>query len=127
MARLGRRPKVRVRSLTTLNSLHHHLQAPTIRTTLTATSPSGHKTRRCVKKLNFDTPPPVFSVKFPRGLVAISEEAEQVEEQVDKVEVERQGADGGEAARSYLVGGGHALYPLGIPGGKADENQHTDG
>ena len=40
MAHLGRRLRVRLRT-----------------TILTAPSPSGQKLRRCVKMLNFDTPP----------------------------------------------------------------------
>ncbi len=56
----------------------------------------------------------------------VAEEAEQVEEQVDKVKVERQCAYGGELACLRAVGeSGHLLYLLRIPCRKADENDNT--
>ena len=62
-----------------------------------------------------------------RGLVAVAEEAEEVDEEVDEVEVEGEGAPGGEGA----VGDAHihcchAFDLLGVPGGESDEEEHTD-
>ena len=49
MAHLGRRLKVRVRSLTKVNSRHPHLQAPTIWNHSDSTLAIRIETRRCVK------------------------------------------------------------------------------
>ena len=61
------------------------------------------------------------------SVAAAAEESEQVEEEVDKVEIERQGAYGGEAA----VGHGTRLCPflhfLCVIGCEADEYQHACG
>lgn len=55
-----------------------------------------------------------------------AEEAEEVDEEVDEVEVEREGAPGGQGAVGQAhVHGGHLLDFLGVPGGEADENQHA--
>lgn len=62
-----------------------------------------------------------------RWLVAVAaEDAEQEEEQVDEVEIERERAYGGELAHGSF-GGDHceALYLLGVPGGKSDEYEHA--
>lgn len=70
---------------------------------------------------------PVF-IFYICGLVAGgAEEAEEVDKEVDEVEVEGEGAPGGEGAVGEThVHGGHLLYFLGVPGGEADENQHSE-
>ena len=66
------------------------------------------------------------AVYYVRWLLAVAEEAEQVEEQVDEIEVERQRADGGELACLRAVGHGcHLLDFLCVPCGEADEYHHA--
>ena len=66
------------------------------------------------------------TVYYVRWLLAVAEEAEQVEEQVDEIEVERQRAYGGELAGLRAVGhGGHLLDFLRVPCGEADEYHHA--
>ena len=60
-------------------------------------------------------------------VAAGAEEAEEIDEEVDEVEVERKGADCCDFVDFFE--GGHFSYmldSLGVPGGDADENQHTD-
>ena len=58
--------------------------------------------------------------------VAVAEDAEQVDEKVDEVEVEVEGAEGGKAAVGHCrVGHRHALDGLGVPGGDTDEEHHA--
>ncbi len=60
------------------------------------------------------------------GLVSVAEDTQQVEEEVDEVEVEVEGADGGEAAdRVSGCSHGHCLNLLCVPGGEADEDEHA--
>lgn len=55
-----------------------------------------------------------------------AEEAEEVDEEVDEVEVEGEGAPGGEGAVGDAhVHGCHLLDFLGVPGGEADEDKHA--
>ncbi len=62
MAHLGRRLKVRVRSLTKVNSRHPHLQAPTIWNHSDSTLAIRIETGRCVKIRIFGTPPCFLSL-----------------------------------------------------------------
>src|SRR5258708_27930886 len=64
-------------------------------------------------------------------LVALTEQLEQQREQVDEVQVQRQGAGDRRAFRHDAALRGIAvdvvvLQPLGIPGGEAREYQHAD-
>ena len=70
---------------------------------------------------------PVF-IFYTRGLVAGgAEEAEEVDEEIDEVEVKGECTPGGEGAVGKThVHGGHLLYFLGVPGGETDENQHSE-
>ena len=59
--------------------------------------------------------------------VAVAEEAEEVDEEVDEIEVEGEGAEGGKASVGHTgIGLGHLTYLLGVPGGEADEEHYTD-
>lgn len=60
-------------------------------------------------------------------ITACAEEAEEIDEEVDKVEIERQGADSGDFIDffdwSILC---HTFDFLGVPCSDTDENQHAD-
>lgn len=58
--------------------------------------------------------------------VAAAKDAQQVQEQVDEVEIERQGTHRGDLAEHRGVGlGTHALDSLGIPCGKSHKDEYT--
>src|SRR5262245_62047082 len=61
-------------------------------------------------------------------LAAIAEEAQQEQEQVDEVEIERESAHHCLAAgdSAVIVHAVHFLDLLGVPGGQAREDQHAD-
>ena len=60
------------------------------------------------------------------GLIAASEKAEQVQEQVDEVEIKPQRSHGGHFADHRGVGlGAHCLDVLGIPCSKSHKNQDS--
>src|SRR5262245_23501567 len=61
-------------------------------------------------------------------LTAVAEEAQQEQEQVDEVEIERESAHHGLTAGdgAVIVHVVHLLDLLRVPGGQAREDQHTD-
>lgn len=62
------------------------------------------------------------------SIAVTAEKAEKIEEQVDEIEIEAEGAESCKTPVGHRrVGISHLLYPLCIPGGKADENQHACG
>ena len=74
--------------------------------------------------------PPTRS-SVPRLLAATTKDAQQVEEEVDEVQEEPEGADERDLASSLLVallgdGGGIARDPLGVIGDEASEDDHAE-
>ena len=62
-----------------------------------------------------------------KGLVSVAEYAKQIEEKVDKVEIEVERTDGGKfAGRSGVHLNGHSFDLLCVKGCEADENQYAD-
>ena len=70
----------------------------------------------------------VYGYELYQILIAVAaENAEQIKEQINEVEVERERTDSGELRHSF--GGSHhchAFYLLGVPCGKADENEDAN-
>ena len=69
---------------------------------------------------------PVYNVYRSCVLIAVTEDTEEVEEEVDEVEVECEGTDCGELANSFRCSRHSSEFNLlGIPCGKADEDEYT--
>ena len=62
-----------------------------------------------------------------RLIVAFAEQPEQIEEQVDKVEIERQGTHNRKAPNVVFTHGlaGDLVQSLSVVGGQPGKNQHT--
>ena len=88
---------------------------------------SGRSTRCCglLRSRGYSTPRSLGGAE----LSAIADQAQQHEEQVDEVEIERQRAHHGLAAsRVHIVRRVvHLLDLLGVPGGQPGEDQHARG